>query len=69
MFTPLLGLDVPVLTPALADSICLLDALLTFCVLFLRLVDAAAATSAGCALVSCIGGGAGGFGGGGGGVD
>ena len=47
MFTPLLGPVDPVFTPALADNICLLDALLTFCVLFLRLVVAAAATSAG----------------------
>ena len=47
MFTPLLGLVDPVLTPALADNICLLDALLTFCVLFLRLVAADTATSAG----------------------
>lgn len=47
MFTPLLGPVDPVLTPVLADNICLLDALLDCCVLFFLFDTAAAATSAG----------------------
>lgn len=47
MFTPLLGPDPPVFTPALADNICLLDALLACCVLFFLFDTEAAATSAG----------------------